>query len=502
MTASSPPNPATDSAAASPGRPDTRATPAERQASLRAAFAGRLLTDAAEMTPFLVDYRRRWYGQALAVALPDTARDVAAVVRWCREYDHAVVPQGGNTGLTGASVPSETRPTVLLSLKRLNRVRSVDPIGNTMVVEAGCVLQQVQEAAEARGRLFPLSLAAEGSCTIGGNLATNAGGVQVIRYGNMRELCLGLEVVTAEGELWDGLYALRKNNTGYDLRDLFIGSEGTLGIITAAVLKLFPRPVARVAAFVAVAGPADALRFLAHAQTRLGSELTAFELISDEAMTLVLQHIEGSRLPLATRSPWYLLVEVSSLHDESRAMAAMESMLVEALDETLIVDAVVSASIDQFRRFWALRERISEAQSAIGRNVKHDISVPIARIGEFIEAARASIQAVFPAASLIVFGHLGDGNLHFNVAPTGQQAARYDQAFEEMEARVNRLTHDAVLAHGGSISAEHGIGVLRRDELPRCKSALELRMMRAIKAALDPDDRMNPGKILHPRHPG
>lgn len=464
--------------------------------SLRAAFSGRMLSAPADTDAFLHDYRRRWRGDALAVVQPDSAAGVSAVVRWCRTHGHAIVPQGGNTGLTGASVPSERRPTVLLSLKQLNRVRAIDPLGGTMVAEAGCTLMQVQQAAAAADRLFPLSLASEGSCTIGGNLSTNAGGVQVLRYGNMRALCLGLEVVTADGTLWDGLYRLPKNNTGYDLRDLFIGAEGTLGIITAAVLRLYPRPASRVAALVAVACPGDALALLSLAQQRLASELCAFELISDAAMALVLKHLPGSRLPLASAAPWYVLLETGSPRSEADARDSIETMLADALAQGLASDAAISTSIAQYRQFWALREAVSAAQSAEGKNIKHDISVPVARIAEFIPAAEARIRRCFPEARLVVFGHLGDGNLHFNVSPTAQMPRQFDQAFAEAEQTINQLTHDEAIAHGGTISAEHGIGVLRRAELARYKPAVELGMMRAIKAALDPDGLMNPGKLL------
>ncbi|MDO5101977.1 MAG: FAD-binding oxidoreductase [Lautropia sp.] len=471
------------------------------RASLAASFSGRLLTAPDEMAPYLVDYRGRWRGQALAVALPDTAHDVAAVVRWCAAHGHAVVPQGGNTGLTGASVPTEACPTVLLSLKRLTRIRAIDPVGNTMVAEAGCTLAQVQAAATEARRLFPLSLASEGSCTIGGNLATNAGGVQVLAYGNMRELCLGLEAVTADGELWQGLHALRKNNTGYDLRDLLIGSEGTLGVITAAVLKLFAQPVAKVVALVGLGSPSAALKLLSRAQSRLAAGLTAFELISAEAMELVQQHVPGSRLPLTTPCPWYVLLEASSLVSEAEARARLEQVLTDAIDQGLIHDAVLATSLAQSRQFWQLREQISPAQSAEGKNIKHDISVPIARIDAFIEAAEARIRTVFPEARLVVFGHLGDGNLHFNVWPTASPEQVFDAHFETQEAQMNELVHDTVAAFGGAISAEHGIGVLRRQELARYKPAVELQWMRAIKTALDPAGRMNPGKLLPPAWP-
>jgi len=475
------------------GHPDDAGVPIK---TLRQAFSGRLLTEPDDKAPFLLDYRKRWQGAALAVALPDTTEDVAGIVRWCRQHRVAIVPQGGNTGLTGGSVPDRSGRAILLSLARMDRIRSVDPINNTITVEAGCVLQRVQEVAAESNRLFPLSLAAQGTCTIGGNLATNAGGVQVIRFGNARELCLGLEVVTATGETWNGLKGLRKDNTGYDLRDLFIGAEGTLGIITAAVLKLFPLPVAKVAAFAGVASPRAALSLLELAQGRLGSALTAFELISSDSLALVLKHFPASRLPMQTPSPWYVLLEVSDLDSDQHANEAMEAMLGAALEAELVSDAAVSTSIDQFRQFWALRENISEAQSAEGKNIKHDISVPISRIADFIESTDAQIQAAHPQTRMIVFGHLGDGNLHYNVSPRDGHAGNLDESFLALEEPINRIAHDAVVRFGGSISAEHGLGVLRRDEAARYKQPVEVAMMRAIKQALDPEGLMNPGKVL------
>jgi FAD/FMN-containing dehydrogenase len=461
---------------------------------LRAACAGRLLEGADAMAPFLTDWRRKWTGQALAVAQPDTAEGVAAVLRWCREHRVAVVPQGGNTGLSGGATPAAEGRNLVLSTARLQRIRAVDPVGHTITVEAGVTLQQVQEAAQAADRLFPLSLAAQGTCTIGGNLATNAGGVQVLRYGNARDLCLGLEVATAEGELWDGLRALRKDNTGYDLRDLFIGSEGTLGVITAAVLKLFPRPAAQVAAWVAVPSPAAALALLALAQQRLASELTAFELISETCLQLVLHHVHAARRPLAEASPWYVLLEVSNAHSEVAATAAIEGLLEAALEAGHASDAALSASVAQFRSLWALREDISESQGAEGPTIKHDIALPIARIPAFIDATGAAIARHHPSLRLVVFGHLGDGNLHYNLSPPAGGMDR--AAFAALEAPLNRLVHDAVHEAGGSISAEHGLGVLRRDEAARYKTAVERRLMHSLKRALDPLNLMNPGKLL------
>ena len=465
--------------------------------SLRAAFSGRLLTGAEDTAAFLTDWRGKWTGRALAVAQPDSAEDVAAVLCWCCEHRVPVVPQGGNTGLSGGATPDDSGRSLVLSLARLNRVRAVDPLNNTIEVEAGVTLQRVQDAARDAGRLFPLSLAAQGSCTIGGNLATNAGGVQVLRYGNARELCLGLEVATPEGELWNGLRGLRKDNTGYDLRDLYIGSEGTLGVITAATLKLFPLPAAQGAAFVAVPTPAAAVQLLQLAQARLASSLTAFELMSDTCIALVEKHVAATRLPLAERSPWYVLLEASDTRDEAHAAEAMQSLLEAAIDASLATDAALSASLAQSKALWALREHISESQGAEGKSIKHDISLPISRIAGFIEASDAAIARQFGGVRMVVFGHLGDGNLHYNVSPAADRTApEYAAAFLALEAPLNRLVHDAVVAHGGSISAEHGLGVLRRDESARYKSAVELRLMRAVKAALDPQGLMNPGKLL------
>ena len=465
--------------------------------TLRAAFSGRLHSDAADMAGFLSDWRGKWTGRAIAVAQPDSTADVAAVLRWCHAQRVPVVPQGGNTGLSGGSTPDTSGAALVLSLTRMNKVRSVDALNNTMVVDAGLTLQRVQDAAREVDRLFPLSLSAQGSCTIGGNLATNAGGVQVLRYGNARDLCLGLEVVTAEGEVWDGLRGLRKDNTGYDLRDLFIGSEGTLGIITGASLKLFPRPAAQVVAFAAVPTPAAAVQLLQLAQARLGAALTAFELIGDSCMVLVERHVAAARLPLAGRSSWYVLLEASDTRDEAHAGAAIEGLLEAALERQLASDVALSTSLAQFRALWALREDISESQGAEGKTIKHDISLPISRIAEFVTGTSAAIDSRFPGQRLVVFGHLGDGNLHYNVSPAADRTGpEHAAAFVALEGPINRLVHDAVAALGGSISAEHGLGVLRRDESARYKSAVEMKLMRAVKHALDPLGLMNPGKLL------
>ena len=465
----------------------------EMHQSLRGVFSGRLFTEAAEMAPFLTDWRGKWTGAAWAVVQPDTPEDVARVMRWCCERRVPVVPQGGNTGLSGGSTPDVSGRSVVLSLARLQRIRDIDVSNNTITVDAGLTLLALQEAAKAAGRLFPLSLAAEGSCTIGGNLASNAGGVQVLRYGNARELCLGLEVVTAEGELWDGLRGLRKDNTGYDLRDLYIGSEGTLGIITGATLKLFPQPASQVVACVAVATPAQAIQLLALAQSRLGAGLTAFELMSDACLQLVEKHVPGTRFPLGERSPWYVLLELSSEQGGTEATAYLETLLESAFEQDLIADAALSSNLAQFEALWALRENISEAQGAEGKTIKHDISLPASRIAEFIETTSAAILASSPLVRMVVFGHLGDGNLHYNLSPVAGASA---DDFVALESSMNQRVHDAVAARGGSISAEHGLGVLRRDESARYKSAVELQLMRRIKSALDPLGLMNPGKLL------
>lgn len=461
--------------------------------NLRASFSGRLYTDPTETAPFLTDWRRKWTGQAIAVAQPETTQGVSAVVRWCQAHGVAVVPQGGNTGLSGGATPGASGRSLVLSLARLNRVRGVDAVNNTMAVEAGVTLQQVQAAAEDAGRYFPLSLAAEGTCTIGGNLATNAGGVQVLRYGNARELCLGLEVVTPTGDIWDGLRGLRKDNTGYDLRDLYIGSEGTLGVITAAVLKTWPQPKARIASFIAVPSPESAVQLLALAQDQLASQLTAFELMDDTCVSLVEKHIGSVRLPLADRSPWYVLLEVSHSTSEAQAIGALESVLEAVLERGWATDAVLSSSVAQFRNLWALRENISEAQGAEGPTIKHDIALPISRVAHFVQQVSPAIQSGFPGACPVIFGHLGDGNLHFNVSPP---LGCEPSVFALWEEPLNRLVHDAVDAAHGSISAEHGLGVLRRDESSRYKSAVELGLMSALKHALDPHGLMNPGKVL------
>ena len=454
--------------------------------------AGNVLTAANDMSPYLGDWRGRYRGAARCVVRPGSTAAVAAVVRACAGAGVAMVPQGGNTSHCGASIPDLSGSAVLISLSRLNTIRAIDAANNTITVEAGCVLQTVQQAALAAGRLFPLSLAAEGSCQIGGNLSTNAGGVQVLRYGNTRELTLGLEVVLPSGEEWDGLRGRRKDNTGYDLKQLSVGAEGTLGIITAAVMKLFPLPQASATAWLAIASPQAAVHLLADLQAAFGAMLTACELVSDISLGLVLKNIAGSQAPLA-QSPWYLLVELSGSGSDGALCLRLEEFLEQALAGATVSDAVIAQSGEQARRLWALRENISEAQKREGISIKHDISVPISRIGEFVALADAALAGRFPGIRIVAFGHVGDGNLHYNQSKSesGENAA-----FIAATPQVNEIVHDIVHQLGGSISAEHGIGQLKRDELLRYKSPLEMDMMRAVKRAFDPHGLMNPGKVL------
>jgi FAD/FMN-containing dehydrogenase len=439
------------------------------------------------------DWRKRWRGRALAVARPACTQEVAAVVRACVAHGTAIVPQGGNTGLVGGGVPDGSGTQVLLSLLRMNRIRDIDRDNLTLTAEAGCVLQAVQQAAEEAGALFPLSLAAEGSCTIGGNLATNAGGTQVLRYGNARSLCLGLEIVTAGGDVWHGLSGLRKDNTGYALRDLFIGSEGTLGVITAATLALHARPAAQMTAMATCASLDHCVALLGLAQRQLGAGLTGFEAMNAFSLSLVARHMPQLRQPLRV-APWTVLLELSDSEGEAHARERFEAVLAQALEHGDIGDAAIAASVAQSRTMWHLRESIPLAQAEEGLNIKHDIALPVSRIPHFCAEAEAALARAVPGARLVNFGHLGDGNLHFNVqAPEGVAPADFLAAREH---DVNAIVYDAVAAHGGSISAEHGIGVLKRAELPLYKDATALALMRAVKHALDPLGLMNPGRVL------
>ena len=461
--------------------------------ALRACVGAAQVLTAGDLSGYELDWRKRWRGKALAVVRPGTTDEVAAVVRACAAQGTAIVTQGGNTGLVGGGVPDASGSQVLLSLVRLNRIREIDRANLTATVEAGCVLQAVQQAAADAGLLFPLSLAAEGSCTIGGNLATNAGGTQVLRYGNARALCLGLEAVTAGGDIWYGLAGLRKDNTGYDLRDLLIGSEGTLAIITAATLALHPRPAATMTALAACASLDACVALLGAAQRRLGPGLTGFEVMNGFSLSLVAKHMPQLRQPLS-RAPWTVLVELSDNEGEAHARAQFEGLLADALEAGTIGDAAVAESVAQSRAMWHLRESIPLAQSVEGLNIKHDIALPMSRIAAFCAATDAALAMRWPGMRLVNFGHLGDGNLHYNVqAPEAHDAAAF---LRDEEHAVNALVFDAVIAHGGSISAEHGIGALKRDELALRKDATALAMMRAVKKALDPNRLLNPGRVL------
>lgn len=452
--------------------------------------AANVLADASDMAPYLTDWRGRYQGSALAVARPGTTEEVAAVVRLCAQAGVGIVPQGGNTGLCGGATPRGGE--VLVCTRRLDRVRTIDVANNTITVEAGCTLAAVQEAAASADRLFPLSLAAEGTATIGGNLATNAGGVQVLRYGNARELCLGLEVVLPDGRIWNGLRALRKDNTGYDLKHLFIGAEGTLGIITAAVLKLFSRPRQIAAAWVGVPTPEAAVALLTRLRGKIGGRVTAFELVGRSALDLVLKNIPGSRDPLARHSPWQVLIELADTM-ESDLNGALELTLGEAIEAGEVSDAALARSEAQRGALWRLRENISEAQKIEGLSIKHDISLPVSRIPEFIQRCDEALVAAFPGVRIVCFGHLGDGNLHYNQS---KPAAQENETFVARTKTVNRVVHDLVAELGGSISAEHGLGQLKREEILRYKREVEMDLMRAVKKALDPRGLMNPGKVV------
>jgi len=454
--------------------------------------AANMLTDPADTTPYATDSRKRWFGKALAVVKPGTTEEVAAVVRLCAETRTPIVPQGGNTSLCGGATPDASGGQLVLSLARLNRIRAIDTVNNTLVAEAGCVLATLRQAADSADRLFPLSLAAEGSCMIGGNLSTNAGGVQVLRYGNARDLTLGLEVVLPSGEVWDGLRVLRKDNTGYDLKQLFIGAEGTLGVITGAVLKLYPKPRSQATAFVALGSVSDALKLLTHMQLRVGDRLTAFELMADSCLRLVRRHFPQLPAPLAQASPQYVLLELSDTQSEGVG-ALTESALAEAIDAGFASDAAIATSGAQARQLWALRENMAEAQILEGPHVKHDISIPISRIAEFIEACDARLAGAFQGIRMVTFGHVGDGNLHYNASlPVGVDPA----AFPARSSEVNRIVNDTVSEFDGSISAEHGLGQYKRGEIVRYKSTVEMDLMRALKRVVDPHGIMNPGKVL------
>ncbi|MBK9703553.1 MAG: FAD-binding oxidoreductase [Betaproteobacteria bacterium] len=469
----------------------------DKRATLRARLeaavgTAQVLTAAADTAPYLTDWRGRFHGRAQAIVRPGSTAEVAAVVQACAKAETAVVAQGGNTGHCGGATPDASGDAVLLSLVRLDRVRAVDAENGTLTVEAGMTLAAVQQAAAEAGLYFPLSLAAEGSCTIGGNIATNAGGTAVLRFGNARELVLGLEVVLADGRIWNGLRGLRKDNTGYDLKQLFIGAEGTLGVVTAAVLKLFAAPRVRATALVAVADPPAAVALLGRLKQALGDRLVGFELMS--ALSLALSRKHQPRLPDPLPGhPWYALIEAHDSAPDAPVATMVEQALAAALDEGVARDATLAQSGEQAAALWQLRENIAEAQRREGPNIKHDISLPVSSIPAFLAEAAAALQAAFPGVRLVTFGHLGDGNLHYNLAGPEAESA---ETFMAHTAAANRIVHDLVAAHGGSISAEHGIGQLKREELVRYKSEIELELMRRVKTALDPLGILNPGKVL------
>jgi len=451
------------------------------------------ITDEADLAPYMEEWRGLYHGRTPLLLKPGSTAEVAQILQIANEAGMAVVPQGGNTGLVGGQIPFATGHEIVLNLSRMNKVRAVDAANDTLTIEAGATLKQAQEAAAEVDRLFPLSLSAEGSCQIGGNLATNAGGIHVLAYGNARTLTLGLEVVLADGRVWNGLRGLRKDNTGYDLRDLFIGSEGTLGIITAAVLRLFPRPAEQAAAFVALETLEDVARLFETARAQAGASLTAFEFIPRIAMDFLAKHMPEVRDPLDAPHPWYVLMEVSGARPDGAAQALMETLLEEAFEAEIISDGAVAASLAQAQAFWDLRERLSEVQKHEGASVKCDVSVPLSRLPAFITRANAEIARLAPGARPFPFGHFGDGNVHYNVnQPVDMDREAYLARWDEIAGAV----YGIAVEMGGSISAEHGIGRMKRELLPSVKDDTEMWMMRAIKHTLDPNGILNPGKVV------
>jgi len=451
------------------------------------------LDEAGAMAPYLTEWRGLVTGKAPVVLRPGSTAEVAAIVKICAARGLTIVPQGGNTGMVAGGIPSAEGDQIVINLGRLNRVRDLDTLDYTMTVEAGCVLADIQAAAKAADRLFPLSLGAEGSCQIGGNLATNAGGVMTLRYGNMRDLVLGLEVVLPDGRVWHGLRKLRKNNTGYDIKHLFIAAEGTLGIITAATLKLFPRPQQVAIALVAVPSPAASVELLARLRPQTGDTITAFELVPRFALELACKHVPNVIDPFAAPHPWYVLIEVGAGGQGLDIVNATETALAEAIEQDLVIDAVVAQNVAQGEQFWRMRESLADVQKEEGGSIRHDISVPVSRVPAFLDQATAAVLRLMPDARPMPFGHVGDGNIHFNIVkPVGIDA----KTFQARTREINQVVHDILLALGGSISAEHGIGAVRRDELARTADALELELMQTLKSTLDPQGLMNPGKLL------
>jgi FAD/FMN-containing dehydrogenase len=451
------------------------------------------LDQPSDVEPFLVDHRKLYRGATPLVLRPDSTDQVSAILKLCNEARVGVVPVGGNTGYCGGATPSADGSQVVVSLARMRKIRSVDALNFTLVAEAGCLLAEVQNAAAAADRLFPLSLGSEGSCQLGGNLSTNAGGTAVLRYGMMRDLVLGLEVVLPDGRVLDALGGLRKDNTGYDLRDLFIGAEGTLGIITAATCKLFSRPSSIVTALAAVPDPRAAVSLLARLRSATGDLVSTFELMPRIALDLVLQHIEKVSDPFDRPHPWYVLIEVGSGRHDPGIGEAIEQELGAAMEAGELIDATLAQSEAQREMFWRLRETIPEAQRRDGASIKHDVSVTTTKMPEFMEEASALVRKLAPTGRIVAYGHLGDGNVHFNI---NQSAGDDAQAFEALAPRINEAVHDLVARYGGSFSAEHGVGQLKRHELVRYKSPVALDLMRAIKKTFDPNGIMNPGKVL------
>jgi FAD/FMN-containing dehydrogenase len=455
--------------------------------------AAHALTGEEATAPFVKERRGLFPGRAAIVLLPASTAEVARIMALASETRTPVVPQGGNTGLVGGQVPDASGSQVVLAMKRMNRIREIDLSSATITAEAGVILQDLQKAADEAGRLFPLSLGSQGSCQIGGNLSSNAGGTGVLAYGNARELCLGVEVVLPTGEILDDLRKLKKDNTGYDLKNLFIGAEGTLGVITAAVMKLFPKPEGREIAWIGLSSPDDALRLFEQVSARAGGGLTAFELIGELIIDFTVRHVPDTRAPLAGRHPWQVMMEYSSSLSSEHARAELESLLAPALEEGIVGDAIVTGSLSQVGALWRLRESMSDAQGSEGFSIKHDISVPVAMIPEFIRRAGKAVLAVAPGARIVCFGHMGDGNLHYNISePAGGDTAAFRARFRD----VNRAVHDVVRALDGSISAEHGIGQLKRDELAETAPRTAIDLMRRIRGVLDPAGIMNPGKLL------
>lgn len=455
----------------------------------------RVLSAPAETEAYQRDWRDRYRGNAIAVCLPGCTAEVAALVRLCQSYDVAIVPQGGNTGLTGGAIADADRPSILLNLSRLNRIHEVDVRNNSMTVDAGCILAHVREAAEAQNRHFPMLLGSVGSCEIGGLVSTNAGGTGVLRYGNMRELVLGLEVVLPDGRVWNGLKSLRKDNTGYDLKQLFVGAEGTLGVITAAVLKLFPRPTQSATAMVSLDGVQTAVDLLRFLQEHIGNRIEAFEIMSRTQLDIVLQHGPKLQNPMTTASPWYVLLEIADSSADWNPVAQLESALETAMERELISDAVVATDVTKAQRIWDLRHNISEANKHAGFTVSNDTSVPISKLDSFIARVDQRIQYEVDGAEVCHCGHIGDGNIHV-IGVLSRSVYTTPAACEEAAARVNLIVHEESVALDGSISAEHGIGKMHVARLERFKPALDLDLMRTIKAAMDPGKLMNPGKIF------